>query len=368
MILIHSISSNMNYYLANFTVDNAAQKNLESAKAVAKLWDENWGKFFTGPVFEAIVKPCAAIAFVFFVISTVLIVFQWSQDRDDKNFIKLLSPLLIMLLLVGNGNFTRVGILGIRGVGNALDNIFLTKLQFDQNVNLKQQHLVGNQQVLQAIKRQADTCKASQGNPISDKACLVELNNLIIAGQASGILSDLQNLKDGIGAFVNGTPTATQVSGAVDALKFINPIQALTEKAIMSVLETAVFSILQLVTGAVQAMAEASFLMTALISPIFIAAALLPNGTKSLIALFTAFWSIINYKFCYIIIVGISAQMAIDDNTTNGIILAMISAIFAPILAAILASGAGMGFAKAATSAAGQTITIATKAASGGVL
>jgi hypothetical protein len=366
------------YYLADIVSDNMVTTNLAVAKAVATQWDKNWETFFTGPIFSAIVTPCAAIAFVFFAISTVLTVFQWAQDQNDKHFVKLLSPLLIFILLVGKGNMLAGGIQGIRAISNSLDNTFLQKLNFDQNVNNKQQNLVGQQEVLQAIKKQGDICKQSTGNPTGDTACLAKLDATIKKAQDGGkvtdnaIVASLQSIRDGFVPVITGNATQAQNNGAIDLVSLVtNPVGALADRFMLGGLEVIVFGLLNYVTGAVQAIAEASMLLTALISPLFVAAALLPNGTKSMIALFTAFWSIMNYKFCYIIVVGLSAQVMIDDNSSNGIMLGIITAFFAPLMAGILAGGAGMGFAKAAASVAGQTVgaaaNIAVKVATGGI-
>jgi hypothetical protein len=369
----------MNYYLADIISENMTATNIAVAKEVAKSWDRNWQTFFDGPLFAAIVTPCAAIAFMFFTVSTVLTVFEWTQDNNDKKFIKLIAPLLIFIFLLGDGTMLATGIRGVRGISNSMDNLFIQKLEFDRNVNQKQQNLVGSQEVLQAIKKQADICKQSTGNPAGDQACLSKLNDTIEAGITSGkivdsnILAGLRDIAAGIVPVLTGNATQAQTNGAIDIARIVtNPVGSLANRFVLGGFEIIVFGLLNLVTGAVQAMAEASMLLTALISPMFVAAALLPNGTKSLITLFTAFWSIMNYKFCYIIVVGLSAQVLIDDASSNGVILAMITAIFAPIMAGILAGGAGMGFAKAAASAAGQAAgaaaSIAVKVSSGGVV
>ena len=369
----------MNYYLADIISDNMTATNIATARLVAQQWDKNWTTFFDGPLFSAIVTPCAAIAFVFFTISASLTIFEWTQDHSDKKLIKLFAPFLIVLLLVGNGKMTATSIQGIRGISNAMDNLFIDKLEFDRNVNQKQQNLVGSQEVLQAIKKQADICKQSTGNPAGDQACLSQLNETIKRAVASGkivdnaIIGSLNNIVNGIVPVLTGNATQAQRNGAIDIISLVaNPVGTLADRFILGGVEVIVFGLLNFITGAVQAMSEASMLLTALISPLFIAAALLPNGTKSLITLFTAFWSIMNYKFCYIIVVGLSAQVLIDDASSNGVILAMITAIFAPILAGILAGGAGMGFAKAAASATGQAVgtaaSIAVRVSSGGII
>lgn len=366
------------YYFADIVSNNMVDTNMAAAQAVAGTWTKNWEKFFEGPLFGAIVFPCAGIALMFFIISTALTMYEWMQDHNDKKFIKLIAPMLIVVLLIGNGKMLATGIQGIRAVSNAMDNAFLEKLNFKQNVNEKQQNLVGSQEVLQAIKKQADSCKQSTGDPAGDQACLSQLNNTIKRGIDSGkivdneIVKSLQNIADGIVPVLTGNATQAQMNGAIDLARLVtNPVGTLANRFVLGGIEVIVFGMLNFITAAVQAMAEASMLLTALISPMFIAAALLPNGTKSLITLFTAFWGVINYKFCYIIVVGLSSQVLIDDQSSNGIILAMITAIFAPVMAGILAGGAGMGFFKAAASATGQVVgtatNIAVKVSTGGV-
>ena len=360
----------MHYYLADLISDNAVGTNTAVAKTVAAAWENNWKLFFEGGLFGAIVTPCGAIALLFFIISTSLTMYEWMQDHNDRKFIKLIAPTLILILLINQGAMLATGIQGIRAIGNSLNNTVLDKLNFDQNVNAPQQNLVGDQESLQIIKKQADTCKKSSGDPVADKACLSQLNALIQEKVASGkiqdsaILKELKRITDSIAPTLAnpGQAVVNEVLGTAD----------LVVKFLLTPAEIVIFGFLNLITAGVQAMSETSMLLTALISPIFVAAALLPSGMKSLIALLTAFWGIINYKFCYIIIVGLSAQILNQNPNSGGMIMAIITALFAPILAGILASGAGMGFSKAAAQATGQVVEtsakIAVKVASGGIL
>jgi hypothetical protein len=113
------------------------------------------------------------------------------------------------------------------------------------------------------------------------------------------------------------------------------------------------------ITAAVQNLAEASMLLTSLIAPIYITTALLPNGSKSLVAMCTSYWGIISFKLSYIIIVGLCSQMLADNGSTNTIVLSIITGLGSPILAGILAKGAGMGFFQAAEGAVAKSIGFA---------
>ncbi|NJQ98417.1 MAG: hypothetical protein HC784_14110 [Hydrococcus sp. CSU_1_8] len=257
----------------------------------------------------------------------------------------------------------------MRAISNNINTEFLTALDFSQNVNNRTEGLIGEQTALNDIEKKATECKAT-ANITAAKSCLQDLDNLVSIKRSDGSIRDT-NVLDKLTNYSSNLATALTSGSTLDKLlTVVNPVTDAVGQIVLAPWMAIVFFLLQGVTAAVQAMAEASFMMTALVTPVFLVGGLLPNGSKSIIAILTAFWSIINYKLCYIIIVGLSAQISADNNGTTALQLSLITAILAPILAGILAAGAGMGFAQAAASVAGQiagsAASIAVSAATGG--
>jgi hypothetical protein len=360
----------MQYYLAAAAA-NVAQDNITAATNVANSWNTAWQTFFTSGLYQAVNNACLGIALLFFIITVVGIIAKAINKNDEQFILKLLVPILICMFLINGGALTVVAIQGIRGVSNGLNNTILTNLQTNQNINARMQNVRGSQAAIKRIQDQALVCK-SQATQEAATACATQLSTLISTEQAAGNITDSATLNS-MTAYATAVANAAASGNPLAALNAsLVPLEQQINSAVLDTVMSGVFWVLQAMTSALQHIVEASFMMTSLTAPLFITAGLLPNGMRSIVALFTAFWSIILYKTCYIILVGLSAQIILDSTSDAAITLSICTAIFAPILAGILAAGGGMGFAKAAASAAAQVTQSATivaaKFMSGGVL
>ncbi len=357
-------------FLAQLTAPEIASDvavgNAAVSAVVGHRFDDAWQKLFEGGLFGAISGAMLGVALLFLVITSTLILIEWIQTNDDKHFFKIFTPIIVVMFLLNGGALTKTMVIGIRDLGNTVNNIVLVKLNYENKINKQFAGLTGEQKFLTDLRASIDRCN-SDPNIATQRTCLNGIKSQVDIGIQTGQIRNknlLNRLQDWSNSLSNKIAEG-DATGAVfqvgDALA--TPSQ-LVMKVVLSPFESALFFLMMIITSGVQVAAEGSMMITSLIAPIYVTGALLPQGMKSIITLLTSFWSIINWKICYTIMVGLSSQM-LGDDSTNSILLAFITAIFAPILAIILAKGGGMGFYNAATSAAGKALDLGGQALAG---
>jgi hypothetical protein len=356
-------------FLAQFAPNAAsdvATSNAAISDLVGRRFDDAWQQLLDGGLFSAISGAMLGVALLFLVITSTLILIEWIKTNDDKQFFKLITPIFVVMFLLNGGALTKIMVTGIRDVGNGVNKIILVKLNYENKINKQFSGLTGEQTFLTDLKTDINRCN-SDPNITTQRDCLNKIKTKIDFGIQTGQIRNasavdkLQRWSTDLAskiATADSTGAAFQIGDALLA-----PSNALL-KLVLSPFESALFFILMIITSGVQVAAEGSMMLTSLIAPIYVTGALLPQGMKSIITLLTQFWSIINWKICYTIMVGLSSQMLSDDST-NSILLAFITGILAPILAIILAKGGGMGFYNAATSAAGKALDLGGQALAG---
>jgi hypothetical protein len=347
------------------------------AEGVSKSWDEHWVNFFQGGLYTAVNQSMLGFALLFFVYSSVMTLIAWNNTGDDSNWNRMIAPLLVVAFLVNGGALTQTMILGVRSASNVVNTQIIKSLQISQYYNGKLKNIVSTQKAINEIKAEINICQ-SMALPEAKDTCLGKLENLLEAKRKSGEIRDkniLDNIGNTLGRINSARSNAASAAGGVAGVPgsivggvvgglsgIVGELSTTIGRAALSPALGVAFLFLMAITSAVQNMVEGSLLLTSLLAPIYITGGLLPDGKQSIIALCTSFWTIINYKICYTIILGLTSQLVFngyEDDGNEGLVLALISAIFAPILAGILAAGGGMGFANAAAGAATSAISFA---------
>lgn len=369
----------LSFYLAASPI-NASQL---AADAVAAQWETAWTSFMTGPIYTAINYSMLGLAMLFFVISASFTLYEWIKSSDDANFLRLIAPFIVLLFLMNNGQLALTSVGAIRGIGNYITTNIVNNAIGGATLTARFDGQIIEQESLNRIKTQMSKCtNEAEGSP-KQAACLDQLEVIIKDEQTKGNITDpdiLSRLGTFLGNWASAKATAISNGAAMGnavgnvpgaalgaivggATSLIGDAYNTLIGAALDPLTGIIAFILLAITAAVQHMTEASLLLTGLITPIFITSALLPSGSKSIVTLLTAFWSIINFKICYTIIVILTNTLITGSDRTQLITLGLCTAIFSPVLAGILASGSGMAFFKAASSAAGQVAGFAGNAA-----
>jgi hypothetical protein len=368
-----------------------------AANLVAKQWDLSWERYMTGAIYGSINRSMLGLALLFFTITSAKILIEGIQSNEDFDFKKLFTPFLVILFLINNGAMALAGATAIRTVGNTITKEIVAQAKGTADISARFRGMTVSQEAMDRIKSQVSKCQSERGGSPAQIACMDEYARLINTEKTAGNIKDvalMDRLTDGVTKWATtrleminegsnagaaageglSAPGSTVGRAAGTALGTLAAIQTTALDVVGAValgpMTVIISTILLAITAAVQHMVEASLLLTGLITPIFLTTSLLPGGTKSVITLLTAFWSIINFKICYTIIVILTNSLITGEDANSLITLGFCTAIFSPVLAGILAGGSGMAFMKAASSAAGQVASfagsVALSAASGG--
>ena len=108
------------------------------------------------------------------------------------------------------------------------------------------------------------------------------------------------------------------------------------------VFTTLIIGVLYAWSAAFEWILEIAFLLTAVISPVYIALTLLPGTMRMILTWMTAFFSVFMAKLGFTIVVGLVSYLMLDNVSSNPLIGAFVIALAAPVVSLMLASGGGL--------------------------
>lgn len=358
-------------YLAQFSTPTAAE-TLAAYQALQNsiqtkldgLWDThfyNTSAATGGGMFGIVCNVMAPFALLALV-GTFFVEFQKHKHQSPVLLAeRLLVPALVLTLLLGEGNLLKGVIGGVRGATNVTVSAVLAQMQVTSNINNTLQDGFGDQDLVAEFRRRANECNSG---PSADKMpCLqrlqTDIQNAVNTGQIRNTRSanSLTSLANNIGAAIASGDITKATDLALGGLARLNPVTNITIAIISYVMAG--------VSAAIQLLLEIAQLLTALIAPVFVMMGLLPSGGRAILSWMSAFWGIFLFKLCYSIIVGLSASF-FDIEGLSPLYMGITSAILAPLLAGILATGGGMGFYNAALSLGAKAVEVGMGMASGG--
>lgn len=339
------------------TLQNAVQTRLD------QLWDTHFYNTTAatgGGIFGVICNVMLGFALLALVFRFVTELYKDGKGMTIQLLEKLVIPILVITLLMGEGTMLKTIIGGIRGAGNVTTENVLTLMQATASIN---NSLVGqdtNNELANSFLERARNC--NNGPTVEKTTCLQNLKNDIDAGIASGQITGpnagkFTSLSSRVGAALASGDLLTATDIFVGELNKLNPFNALA----LSILNY----IMAGISAAIQVILEMAALLTALIAPIFVTWSILPSGSKAITSWLSTFWGIFLFKLCYSIVIAFSASFS-DIDGMSSIYMGIISSVLAPLLAGILAAGGGMGFYNAAISLGAKAIDVGMGVASGG--
>jgi hypothetical protein len=320
-------------------------------REVDKRTDKMWAEYFygtgpTGSVFNLACDAVLGIAITTFMFNLVQQFKIYRDNREDFQLVtKLIVPAIICLSLVGGGPGLKIVIGGLRDVSNNITVGITNQFSATSALNTTLTNSVADDAVVDYYKAEAKKCA-----------------ELVAATSAARTkcYTDLKTAIDTDPKVLNGGPAlgglkkySTELASAItslDPLKALDLIQgALARINPIGIAATALTNlIMSSIAAAIKNGMEISFLLTALIAPLYVALAPLPEGYKALVQWMSGFWSIFVFRLSYSIMVALAGTLYDNALGQFEFQLAIFSAIAAPVLAGILAAGGGMGFYNAA--------------------
>jgi hypothetical protein len=356
---------------------NIASASKDASTLASGFASDFWSNIFQMGLFGRVVKAALPIAGVGVIYKGYNFYQDLSQNVLDlrKLITGILSILLVWLMLVNSGQYSMYAVIGLRNYTGTLSDTLMAGISTDFQV--MQASRGSNISAGGDVQFQTQTKPALQGFQAELNRCRTAL-----ARNPSCISNAFVNLKNNI--------TALQLPSSPSLTKFLNDINTLENdattaqaaaannpqagngwfdgwfdgaKAVVSVVTDPgnVFQqiILLLLTGLAIAFffaIELAMLIFGLTFPINLALSLFdPAPLKSWIG---NFWSLINAKLCFSIIVGIIVYLQIwIKGSSNGFaqiglfVIEFLLAIFAPVATFFYCQGSALALAGALNSA-----------------
>jgi hypothetical protein len=338
----------------------AAQKAAETA--LNKLWTLVLGDGTSNSaiVFDALNN----IALFLAVISIVWFGFNWlrklleSESMDGMaSFAKVL---FIVLLLANNGSLQKASSFLMRDFINGRSMALMEQVSKNFDLARKMESMATDDTQKQELTAAIQDCRA---NLASRPNCLDDIrkkmDELRAANSPLSRQTWFDSLRDKVGDTI-GKIATDPLGAAADFTKTVIPA-ALDTMSIGYII--ILKAILMAMAFGFQMLMDFSMLTTALISPIAVGTALFSENMSSLIAWISAFWSIGLMRIYYNVSVALSASMLLGNGVEGSLPLThyLVMALFAPILASMLAGGGGLAFYKGAMQATSFVIKTASE-------
>lgn len=317
-----------------FQNETAAQQ-LKASKALDAIWTHVIG----GGAWTGMSQMGAFIAVFTLAFFMFYLMKSWTSSEYDTPISELVWPLIVALLLAGNGKFAGEMALGLRGVINIqIQNVQRSMADTDA-VKAKMTEVATTRAGLEKINAEFEQCKTTNDS-VKYTACMTRLKQTINDEQIK--TPGVQLLKN-LGREVDGAIANVQAAVADPGEAISKGVVAVGVKVTKIVGFPLLLSLKPLISGLAylyQWLMELAMLATALLLPVALAVSLMPEH-KAIFAWLTAMLSIANAKLCYTVIVAWGAEAMLTDPSQDFVFL-MLTGIGAPFFSLILASGGGL--------------------------
>lgn len=293
-----------------------AQDGALAADAISAAMDKLWTDVLGGGLYSAIAKLG-----IFFAVGTLLIfMVQWFKaliEGDNyQSFSEIIWPLIVIVLLSGNGTVLSTCTLQLRGIINQVNQTILTSTSGSialQEAYQQAMAQLGSEAAVNSIKSQC----ATVADPQQQADCVKNATQTALSQSATSQQPSDDNI-------------------------FTKDYGKEIQEGISNTLAVALKGWLIAFGIAFQWIVEISLLLTALLGPLAVGGSLLPVGQKAIFAWLTGFFSVGVVKLSFNIIVGLVATLVVNAKDADSMVFAFATGLLAPVLSLILAAGGGM--------------------------
>jgi hypothetical protein len=331
----------MQWIIAQEGSESAArviERSLALSRNITASWDDLWTTILQSPndlsLWTAIVRfslTIAVLALVYYAVSQADEIFK--TQSFSKIVEMFVTPLVVIVLLGGNGYILANIILGIRGVGRSLITSVLQLQLGGLSMQQAIAQVINNQLAVQRIRQIFQECATLTGEP---------LTQCIESKQAEA---------QAIVAALGQTGSVQAAQGLIDAIQ--NNAGELIQEVFVQIIQATSIAIIQVVLMAIQwayvNIAEAALLLSALFAPIAVALLLIPLAGNALMIWFCGFVAILGIQLGYVLLVGFVASILVMADAQNQTAISaagdygflIFVAIFAPFVATMIGKGGG---------------------------
>ena len=305
---------------------NILQAGAQSQQAISQSFDQMWEDILNSALYDTI-ATLGALAAVLLILYNYIDFYEKLQQSGGSWTVllkRVIWLVVVFSLLINQAALFRTFTFTLRNVWNGINSAVLTEpLIVNQQLLNAYNEVTGGITLQQYYSQRLTQCQAI---PEADRReqCIQTAQESVntIAQQQNYSPNFAERVINGLGAAV---------------------ANAIEQQMVILMLSLAI---------AVQWLVEISWILTALVGPLFLGLSMLPVSQKGLWGWLIAFCSIGFYKLCFNILVGLVAYLNGQTPSLNGLLFSVAVGILCPILAFVLAAGGGMGIFTSLASAA----------------
>lgn len=303
----------------------------QAGDLVAKGFDRDWQTLVSGdnPVYLAIVAVSALVA------TTAIAWWSlgWYTIYCSEGFsIELMSqtvvPFLVMLLLFNNGALLATSSFLLRSTGEYLNSRLLSITKDGISFREAIRGANVNQALAQALSEQLKNCQSLPTVNIDEEGNETSPQQECIEKESKKAKEEVDKYRE-----ENNIPA--------NAVSLLDP-GALVGQAINSAVQGLLFVVLGSLSGLWQILMQQAYLLTAYTGPIFFTLSLF-FGFEYVRVWLSGWVFCILWQVCYSAILGDTAAKIAIAPQSDPLIMPLVQGLAAPILAGVMAGGAGYG-------------------------
>ncbi|MDB9526957.1 hypothetical protein PN498_13235 [Oscillatoria sp. CS-180] len=288
----------------------------QTSEAISADFDVLWLNVLNGGLYKAV----ADVGILLAVLSLGLFLVQWAGQmmygEGDKAYTELIWPLIVVVLLSGDGAVLSSVILELRSVGNQINNSVLVSAVLNESLQVSYQQARSAEALENTLSVSIAECVESQPPP-QQSTCIEK------ARQAHKEQRQQLDL-----------PFDEQDSWLGSALQFV------------------IRNLLWAFHSAFQWSVELVLLITSLLAPLAMGLSLLPSRGKPIIAWLSGFSGVFLIKLNFNLISGLAAYaVSLSGFTLHSLLLPVLLGVMAPILAVVVGLQGGVSLFNALSTA-----------------
>jgi hypothetical protein len=334
----------MNYLLFAETESRDILEEQQAITALARQVINNlWEILFSdNKIFGSLVYPLIFIAVIALFYTTIKLLKEYFTSHESyPDLSALLWPIVLCLFLINNGDLARRAGLLFRDFAFALDQSVLIQFKDTLKIDQAQNDALTESEILDKIQEKMDDCVTANSQKVAGGTSAKEVCYNTLREEVAAVLKNekIQNpiIRSRLEDIANILAEESGNLAKIDEAISDNPVTDWIGDQLVSVVRL----ILQVLGFGYQIILEFCLIIALLVLPFPLVISLV--NLQGLIAWFSAYWTLVNAKLSFTIIVSLIAFFQAKQNGTSQLFLAeILTGVFSPILSGLVGMGGGI--------------------------
>jgi hypothetical protein len=315
-----SLTANF-YWVANLGESSASivEQSAQGAEFISAAMDQLWVDVIGGGLYVSIANLGILFAVGTLIIWVVQTFGALLYQEDWRGFDQIIWPIVIVILLSNQAAVLATSTLQLRSILNGVNQSLLEQTSASIRLSEAYQQVMEESAAEDAVRAILSQC-SGLADPQQQRQCFQQK-----VEQAEEVASQVEQPTGLLDRIIDST-------FGPEAVAFMNT----------NIFQISVKGLLISLSIAFQWIVEISWLLTALLGPLAVGGSLLPVGQKAIWAWLAGFFSVAMVKLSFNIISGLVATLIVKAEQNDPLIFAFAVGLLSPILAVVLASGAGL--------------------------